>query len=79
MLYGQIDLYHAFHNEASVMFGQNTVSIEPGQNTAALTIGGGVLLSDHALLSPEISSETDLGSSSGDYDISWNIGFEVRF
>ncbi len=79
MLYGQIDFYHAFDNEASVMFGQNTVSIEPGQNTAALTIGGDVPLSDHALLYAEISSETDLRSNLGDYDFSWNIGFEVQF
>lgn len=79
MLYGQIDVYHAFDNEASVMVGQNTVSIEPGQNTTALTIGGDIPLSDHALLYAEISSETDLGNSSGDQDFSWNIGFEVQF
>ena len=79
MLYGQIDLYHAFDNEASVMFGQNTVLTERGQDTAALTLGGNVALSDHTQLYAEITSETGLGSSSVDYAFGWNIGFEVQF
>lgn len=69
-LYGQIDLYQAFDSETSGVF---------DQNTAALSIGGAVSLSDHAQLYAEITTETDLGSSSDDYDVSWDIGFEVLF
>ncbi|GLO69117.1 hypothetical protein MACH17_06340 [Phaeobacter inhibens] len=70
MLYGQIDVYHAFENESSVMY---------GQDTAALSIGGIVAKSDRAQLYAEITSETGLGSSSGDHSFSWNIGFAVQF
>ncbi len=70
MLYGQIDIYHAFDNEASMVF---------GQNTAALSIGGNLSLSDHSQLYAEITSETGLGSSSNDHSVSWNIGFAVQF
>jgi outer membrane autotransporter protein len=78
-LYGQIDFYHTFDNAASVVFGQNTVFTERGQNTAALTLGGNVPLSDYAQLYAEITSETGLGSSSDDYSIGWDIGFEIQF
>lgn len=70
MLYGQFDVYHAFENESSVMY---------GQDTAALSIGGIVAKSDRAQLYAEITSETGLGSSSGDHSFSWNIGFAVQF
>ncbi|WP_082643688.1 autotransporter domain-containing protein [Ruegeria denitrificans] len=79
MLYGEIDFYHTFNNETSIVFGQNTVFAERGQNTAALTIGGIAPLSDHAQLYAEITSETGLGSSSGDYAFDWNFGFEFQF
>ncbi|KIC39865.1 adhesin [Ruegeria sp. ANG-R] len=79
MLYGQIDFYHTFDNATSVVFGQNTAFTERGQNTAALTLGGNVALSDHAQFYTEITSETGLGNSSGDYSFGWNIGFEVQF
>ena len=78
-LYGQIDFYHTFDNAASVVFGQNTVFTERGQNTAALTLGGNVPLSDYAQFYAEITSETGLGNSSDDYSFGWNIGFELQF
>ncbi|ATF18787.1 autotransporter domain-containing protein [Phaeobacter gallaeciensis] len=70
MLYGQIDVYHAFDSDTSLV---------AGQNTAALSIGGNVSLTDHSQLYAEVTSETELGSSSGDDTFSWNIGFEVQF
>ncbi|EEE36082.1 putative adhesin (autotransporter) [Rhodobacteraceae bacterium KLH11] len=70
MLYGQIDLYQTLDTETSGVF---------DQNTAALSIGGAVSLSDNAQLYAEITTETDLGSSSGDLAFGWDIGFEVRF
>ncbi len=79
MLYGQIDFYHTFGNTTSVVFGQNTVFTERGQDTAALTLGSNVPLSNHAQLYAEITSDSGLGSSSDDYSFGWNIGFEVQF
>ncbi|WP_282169996.1 autotransporter domain-containing protein [Ruegeria atlantica] len=79
MLYGQIDFYHAFDNATSVVFGQSAVFTERGQNTAALSIGGDVALSDRSWLYGEITSETGLGSSSNDHPFGWNIGVEVQF
>ncbi|WP_254429686.1 autotransporter outer membrane beta-barrel domain-containing protein [Ruegeria atlantica] len=79
MLHGQIDYYHTFNNATSLVFGQNTVFTERGQNTAALTLGGNVPLSDYSQLYAEITSETGLGSSSDDYSFGWSIGFELQF
>ncbi|WP_085824909.1 autotransporter domain-containing protein [Ruegeria meonggei] len=79
MLYGQIDLYHTFDTAPSVVFGQNTVFTERGQDTAALSVGGNVALSDRSWLYGEITTETGLGSSSVDDAFSWNIGVEVQF
>ncbi|MES0863362.1 autotransporter outer membrane beta-barrel domain-containing protein [Ruegeria sp. SCPT10] len=79
ILYGQVDFYHAFDNETSLSFGQNTMLTAPGQNTAVLTIGGEMALSDHSQLYGEITSETGLGNSSGDHSFGWNFGFEVQF
>lgn len=79
VLYGQIDYYHAFDNETSVSFGQNTVLTERGQNTAALALGGNVELSSRTRLYGEITAETGLGSSSDDYAFGGNIGFEFKF
>lgn len=70
ILYGQIDIYHAFDDEASMVF---------GQNTAALSIGGNLSLSDQSQLYAEITSETVLGSNSDDHSFSWNIGYAVQF
>ncbi|AXT27663.1 autotransporter domain-containing protein [Ruegeria sp. AD91A] len=70
MLYSQIDVYHAFDGGTSVV---------SGQDTAAMSIGGIAALSDRAQFYAEVTTETALGSSSGDYDLSWDIGFEVRF
>ncbi|NVO58666.1 autotransporter outer membrane beta-barrel domain-containing protein [Rhodobacteraceae bacterium B1Z28] len=79
MLYGQIDFYHTFDTTTLVVFGKNTVVTERGQDTAALSIGGNVALSDRSWLFGEITTETGLGSNSDDYAVSWNIGVEVQF
>ncbi|WP_170347516.1 autotransporter domain-containing protein [Ruegeria atlantica] len=70
MLYGQIDVYNTFDTETSGAF---------DQNTASLSMGGALSLSDNAQLYAEVTTETALGSGSGDYDLSWDIGFEVQF
>ena len=70
MLYGQIDIYNTFDTETSGAF---------DQNTASLSIGGALSLSDNAQLYAEVTTETALGSSSDGYNLSWDIGFEVRF
>ncbi|MEO1108955.1 MAG: autotransporter outer membrane beta-barrel domain-containing protein [Pseudomonadota bacterium] len=70
LLYGQIDLYQGFGNDPSVAY---------GEDSAAMSIGGVVALSDHSQLYGEITDETGLGSNSGDHNVSWNIGYELRF
>jgi len=70
MLYGQIDVYHAFDDEAAMV---------SGENSATLSIGGNLALSDHSQLYAEITNESGLGDSSGDHSFSWNIGFAVQF
>ncbi|WP_298934631.1 autotransporter outer membrane beta-barrel domain-containing protein [uncultured Ruegeria sp.] len=79
MLYGQVDFYHTFDNATSVVFGQNTVFTERGQNTASLSIGGDLALSDRSWLYGEITTETGLGSNSDGHTFSWNIGVEIQF
>ena len=69
-LYGQIDVYHAFDTENSMVY---------GQDTAAISVGGIVTKSDRAQLYAELTSETGLGSNAGNHTVSWNIGYEVRF
>ncbi|MFS4581216.1 autotransporter domain-containing protein [Phaeobacter sp. C3_T13_0] len=70
MLYGQIDVYHAFDNDTSVTF---------GQDKTAMSLGGIVALSDRSQLYVELTSETGMGSASGDSDFGWNIEFEFQF
>ncbi|WP_120501264.1 autotransporter outer membrane beta-barrel domain-containing protein [Roseovarius sp. EL26] len=70
MLYGQIDFYNTFDTETSAAI---------DQNTAALSVGGIVALSDRSQLYAEITTETELGSGSGGLAFGWDIGFEVRF
>ncbi len=79
VLFGQVDYYHAFDNKTGVTFGNNTILTERGRNTAALTLGGYVALSDKTTFYGEISGETGLGSNSSDYTFGGNIGFEFRF
>ncbi|WP_171132807.1 MULTISPECIES: autotransporter domain-containing protein [unclassified Ruegeria] len=79
VLFGQADYYHAFENETSVAFGQNTVLTERGANTAGLTLGGNVAVSSRTSLFAEVTGETGFGSSSGDYTFGGNIGIEFRF
>jgi outer membrane autotransporter protein len=79
VLFGQVDYYHAFDNETAVAFGQNTVLTERGKNSAGLTLGGNVALSDSTTLFGELTGETGFGSNSSDYAFGGNIGFEFRF
>ncbi|WP_171103048.1 autotransporter outer membrane beta-barrel domain-containing protein [Ruegeria sp. HKCCD7255] len=79
VLFGQVDYYHAFDNETSVAFGQNTILTERGANTAGLTLGGNVAVSSRTRLFAEVTGETGFGSSSGDYTFGGNIGIEFRF
>ncbi|MBO9410787.1 MULTISPECIES: autotransporter outer membrane beta-barrel domain-containing protein [unclassified Ruegeria] len=79
VLFGQVDYYHAFDNETAVAFGQNTVLTERGKNTAGLTLGGNVALSERTTLFGELTGETGFGSNASDYAFGGNIGFEFRF
>ncbi len=79
LLYGQIDIYHAFGSETATRLAQNIVLNGQHQNTAGLTVGGAITLSDNAVLYGEITGETGLGSRVDSHSFGWNIGLEYQF
>ena len=79
VLFGQFDYYHAFDDETSVSFGTDTVLTERGRNNLALTLGGHVDITSNTTLFGEVSAQTGFGSSSDDYGVAGQLGFEFLF
>lgn len=79
MLFGQVDYYHAFDKTTSAEFGANTITTARDKNSAALTLGGYVALSQNASLFGEVTGATSLGSSSNERSIGGSLGLQLRF
>ncbi|MES0884332.1 beta strand repeat-containing protein [Roseibium sp. SCP14] len=79
VLFGQVDYYHAFDDETSVSFGSDTVLTERGRNNVELTLGGLMDITANTMLFGEMSAQTGFGSSSDDYGVAGQLGFEFRF
>ncbi|WP_170766513.1 autotransporter outer membrane beta-barrel domain-containing protein [Ruegeria lacuscaerulensis] len=79
VLFGQFDYYHAFDDETSVSFGNDTVLTERGRNNLALTLGGHVDITTSTTLFGEVSAQTGFGSGSDDHGVAGQLGFEFRF
>ncbi|MES0828536.1 autotransporter domain-containing protein, partial [Ruegeria sp. SCP11] len=79
VLFGQVDYYHAFDDETSVSFGNDTVLTERGRNNLALTLGGHMDITANTTLFGEVSAQSGFGSSSDDYGVAGQLGFEFLF
>ncbi|MES0828466.1 autotransporter outer membrane beta-barrel domain-containing protein [Ruegeria sp. SCP11] len=79
VFFGQFDYYHAFDDETSVSFGNDTVLTERGRNNLELTLGGHMGISANTTLFGELSAQSGFGSSSDDYGVAGQLGFEFRF
>ncbi len=79
VFFGQFDYYHAFDDETGVSFGNNTILTERGRNNLALTLGGHMDIAANTILFGEVSAQSGFGSSSDDYGVAGQLGFEFRF
>lgn len=79
MLFGQIDYFHAFDTTTSVVSGAIPTVTERDRNSAALTLGGHVAISQNASLFGEITGATSLGGKHSDRRLGGSLGLEVRF